>query len=308
MNIILNRDILRFISGFLDNNDLFFYVQTCRDFSECLEKNVYSNIVIPSNKFIFSNVKYMLWLDDFKDFKVKDRDMYVLGINYGDCNVLDYIKHKIGNEYLCFDLYKQSAFKSSILKLNWLKKNKCPYDVHLRYDNMVFFNAEPAFKWIIDELIYDEDKFYEFLKKNDDDFESIGWILKSIPELSEEFCELAVSLNNMKLLNWGIENNCPLSVHCCSRAASIGNLEMLKFLKYKNCPWNCWTTTEAASNGYMYVLEWSYNNGCPLETYGLVDAMQNDHSDIIRWLIQHNCPVDETVLHIADIKNYKHEY
>jgi hypothetical protein len=299
MNTILSRDILNDITQFLNSDDLFFYIQTCRDFLESVNKNTY--ITIPRNSIIFSDVKYLEWMDDFKDFKINNYDTYKLGIAFGNCDVLDYIKYKIGSKYMSTDLYSfASMHKNSIGNLNWLKKNKCCYSPNTEYlSSFEIKLTSKEYKWIKEELIFNEDKFYNFIKNNRNDYESIEWILKSIPMLEEDFCEVAVSLNDINLLNWGIENNLPLSVHSCSRAASIGSLNLLEFLRHKKCPWNCWTTTEAASNGHMHILEWAYSRGCPLESYALIDALNNNHNDIIKWLLEHDCPIDDTVLYVS---------
>jgi len=294
MNAILNRDILNVISEFLNNDDLFFYVQTCRDFRDSVNKKIY----LPYMSFIFSNVKYLEWIDEFKDFKTNKLYMFKLGIMHGNCDVLDYIKYKIGDKYFSSDLYEEACYVPySIDKLNWLKKNRCNYSENTKYS--LSFDiplTSKIHRWINDELIFDEDKFYYFLKYNIYDYDSIDWILKSIPRLKEDFCEIAVSLNNIELLNWGIENDCSLSIHCCSRAASIGNLDLLKFLKRNYCPWNCWTNTEAAANGHLDILKWAYSKGCPLEAFALVDAIDNKHVDIVRWLLENDCPIDDLVI------------
>ena len=54
MNTILNHDILNEITQFLSNDDLFFYIQTCRDFSDSVGKA--KNIYIPSKSIVFSDV------------------------------------------------------------------------------------------------------------------------------------------------------------------------------------------------------------------------------------------------------------
>ena len=231
--------------------------------------------------------------------------MYKFGIAFGNCDVLDYIKYKIGNKYMSTSLYSFACVhKNSIENLNWLKKNKCCYNSDTEYlQSFEIKLTSKEYKWIIDELIFNEDKFYNFLKNNSNDYESIEWIIKSIPIFGEDFCELVVSLNDINLLNWGIENNLPLSVHSCSRAASIGNLNLLEFLRHKNCPWNAWTTTEAASNGHMHILEWAFLRGCPLESYALVDAISNNHTHIVEWLLNHDCPIDELVLEVCKNSN-----
>ena len=298
MNTMFSRDILSVIYGFLNNDDLFFYVQTCRDFLESVGK-IY--ITIPRNSLIFSDVKYLEWIDEFKDFKIDKFDMYKFGIAFGNCDVLDYIRYKIGNKYMSTDLYSFACMhKNSIDNLNWLKKNKCCYNPDTEYlSSFEIKLTSKEYKWIKEELVFNEDNFYNFIKNNRNDYESIEWILKSIPMLEEDFCEIAVSLNDINLLNWGIENILPLTVHSCSRAASIGNLELLEFLKDKNCPWNCWTTTEAAANGHMHILDWAYSNGCPLESFALVDAIDNKHLDIVKWLVENDCPIDDLVFEMS---------
>ena len=290
MNFILNRDILNTVSDFLSNDDLFFYVQTCRDFNMSVNKKIY----FPCNSVIFSDMKYLDWVDDFKDFYVNKLYMFNLAIMHGNCDVLDYIHYKLGNKYMSSNLYIDACYnKNSIEKLNWLKKNKCYYDESIKYSSFDILLTDDVNKWIKNELIFDEDNFYNFLNEKKNDTHSIEWVLKSIPRFREDFFELAVTLNDIKLLNWGIENGLPLSVHSCSRAASIGNIEILKYLRNKKCPWNAWTTTEAASNGHIDILDWAYSNGCPLESYALVDAVTNKHNHIVEWLLKHNCPIDE---------------
>jgi hypothetical protein len=298
MNTIFNRDILNEITQFLNNDDLFFYVQTCRDFCDSVGKH--KCITIPINSLVFSDVKYLKWLEDFKDFKIDKFDMFEYGIKYGNCDVLDYIYFKIGKYYMPSKLYDFACMhKNSIENLNWLKKNKCYYNENTKYLNSFHIPlTSPVYKWIKEELIFDDDKFYDLLKNNTNDYESIDWVLKSIPRFEEDFCELAISLNDINLLNWGIEKRFPMSALCCSRAASLGNLEMLKYLKHKNCPWNEWTTIDAASNGHIHILKWAYSHGCPLDSFALVDAINNRHYHIIELLLEHNCPVDDLVFTI----------
>jgi len=301
MNILLNCDSLKVVSSFLNNDELFFYVQTCRDFYDSVDKN--KKIYIPPKSFIFSNVKYLEWLDDYKDFKVEKNRMYQLGIEYGNCDVLDFIYCKIGKYYMSSILYKYALIQNNIDKLKWLKKNNCLYNESTKY--LGTFDVpltSPVYKWIKNELIFDDDNFYNFLQ-NEKNVNNIEWVLKSIPRFEEDFCELAVSLNDIQLLNWGIENDFPLSVLCFSRAASIGNIRILEFLKYKNCPWNEWTTTEAASNGYIDALNWAYSNGCPLDSFALVDSINNKHYNIIEWLLEHNCQIDDLVLEMYKKSN-----
>lgn len=300
MNTILNHDILNEITQFLGNDDLFFYVQTCRDFSDSVGKH--KNIYIPSKSLVFSDVKYLKWLENFKDFKVSKFDMFEYGVQYGNCDILDYIYFKIGKYYMPSKLYDFVINQNNIDKLNWLKKNKCYYNENTKYLNSFHIPlTSPVFRWIKEELIFDDDKFYDLLKQND--YDTIEWVLKSIPRFEEDFCELAISLNNINLLNWGIEKRLPMTALCCSRAASLGNLNILKFLRIKNCPWNEWTTIDASSNGHMEILKWAYSNGCPLDSFALVDAINNNHTEIVEWLVENKCPIDDLVISMCDKSN-----
>jgi hypothetical protein len=298
MNFLLNHDILNEITQFLGNDDLFFYVQTCRDFSDSVNKKIY----IPSKSLVFSDVKYLKWLENFKDFKVSKFDMFEYGVQYGNCDVLDYIYFKIGKYYMPSKLYDFVINQNNIDKLNWLKKNKCHYNENTKYLNSFHIPlSSPVYRWIKEELIFDDDEFYYLLQQND--YDTIDWVLKSIPRFEEDFCELAISLNDINLLNWGIEKRLPMTPLCCSRAASLGNLNILKFLRTKNCPWNEWTTIDASCNGHMEILKWAYSNGCPLDSFALVDAINNNHTEIVEWLVENKCPIDDLVILMCENSN-----
>lgn len=271
--MMLNDDTQRYVFTYLSENDIFIVNQVCKYYQTLID-----DITFPSIQYIFSNVEYLDWFNDFKDFKVKKKVMFKYGIRYGDRKVLDWILDNIGRKYLTYQLYD---YCENIDALNWLKKNRCEYDemnLHNAFNN----NKGYKIKWLKSELVWHDLSLLDYMK--DCKKKDIEWILKSIPELSKKFCEYAILLNDIELLKWGINKKYKLTCTVFAIASGYGNLELLKYLYLQKCPINEWAINEAVCNNQYDVLDWLLDHGSSISEYALYDAKENKNKKIIDWI------------------------
>jgi hypothetical protein len=290
--------------------NLFFVNRVCKYYAISLNK---IKIFLPI-PYIFSDIKYINYVYEELKMKIKKKYMLKLGIKYGNVCILNKLLSNIGNKYLKSNLYTYALRLEDYDKLNWLKMNKCVYNEENRYyafqkcEENIYdeFNksSNKLIKWFMKELIWDECGLFNFMKDNQD-IESIKWVLKSVPDLKKYVCELAVELKNRDILEWGIKNKFRLSYNVSTCAAALADLELLKFLKKNKCPMNEWIITEGVINNNLEIIKWGYENKCGIESNALLFALQKRNDKIIEWLLSHNCTYDEYTIDIANKYGYE---
>lgn len=286
---ILNDDVLRYICDFIDSNEYIFLNETCRKFYTFFKEQKMS-IVFPETSYLFSDSKYLKWGEEYS-YKINKKNMYKQSIFFGnDVSVLDYIKDNFDDsrKFLTTKVFYLASLNGEINKLNWLKKNRCPYDKSIVESTI--YSENKLYKWVTKKCIWTENQIYDLIKK--DDLKTLKWAVKSVPKLSEYVCDFSSELNNMKILKWGIKNKFKCGYIVCSNAAKCGNLEMLKFLRKNKCRWNDWTITEAAGEGHFDIVKWCVENKCKMNEYTCADAAANNHLDILIYLRENKCPWD----------------
>ena len=290
MDQILCSDVIKHMTSYLDNNELFFFIHTCKYFYDMF---INSRVKFPSIDFIFRNAKNFEFLYEFKDFKISRKCFYKYAVKYGrNLDILDYVYDNInGKQYLDYKIFWHCIKNKNICKIEWMKEHRCPYNEHLRYKTYFDNDNVNLMKWVNTELIWEESQFFDFVKHNRN-LNDIRWVLNSVPSLKENICEIASQLNDFDLLKWGIKHNYKITKLTPAFASRNGNMEMLQYLYKNDCEWNAWTTTEASENGYFEILKWAYERGCPLESYALIGAMSIRNFEIISWLIKNKCPID----------------
>ena len=289
MDQILCSDVIKHMTSYLDNNELFFFINTCKYFYDMFN----STVKFPSINFIFRNAKNFKYLYEFKDFKLNRKYFYKYAVKYGkNIDILDYIYDNInGKQYLSYKIFWLSIKYKAISKINWLKDHRCPYNETLRYKTYFDNDDIGIMKWINRELVWDESQLFDFIKDNRN-LKDIRWVLNSVSDLKEHICEIASQLNDFNLLKWGIKHKYKITLLTPAFASRNGNIEMLEYLYKNKCEWNAWTTTEAAENGHFDILKWAYERGCPLESYALIGSISNRNFEIISWLLKNKCPID----------------
>ena len=284
--IFLNDDVLNDIFKFIHINERIILSETCKTFNEIITKK--SSYYFPKDSFLFSRIELIEWALDH-NYKIKKISMFRKAIEYGDINVLQYLKDNIknSNKYLKTPLYIYAIEKESIEILNWLIKSRC------LYNNLIFdlSTSSEIYKWITNNLVWNTDQFYKVIKS--ENIDKIMWVVNSVPFLSEYICDIASECNSFKVLKWGVQNNFKYGENTCSNAALNGNLKMIKFLRKNKCKWNSWTITDAASNGHNHVIKWCLKNNFQYsyDEYACYEAVSNNHLDTLKLLIENNFPI-----------------
>ena len=283
MDLILNCDTLNYIFSFIHHNERIIISETCKTFNDIILDKTF-----PKDSVLFSRLELIEWAIDHQ-YKIKKNSMFSKAIRYGNINVLQYLQDNIknSNKYLKSQLFTYAIDKESIIILDWLKKSRC------LYDNIIFKLSVPheIFNWIITNLIFNSDQFYNIIKS--ENIDDIIWVITSIPFLSEYVCDIASECNSFKVIKWAVNHNLKYGEQTCSNAALNGNLKMLKFLRKNKCKWNSWTIADAASNGHNHVIKWCLQKNCDIDKYAFSQAASNNHFDTLELLLDNNCPIDD---------------
>jgi hypothetical protein len=289
MDFIFNYDTLNYIFTFIHPNQRIIISETCKTFNEIIVDRTF-----PKDSFLFSRSELIEWAIDH-EYKIKKNSMFQKAIKYGNANVLQYLKDNVknSNKYLKTPLFINAIDRESIDILEWLKKSRCLY-------NSVIFNlAAPAeiYNWVMTNLVWNSEQFHDVIES--ENIDTLMWVIKSVPFLSEYVCDIASECNSLKILKWAVHNNFKYGETTCSNAALNGNLKMVKFLRKNKCKWSSWTIADAASNGHNHVIKWCLKNKCQVDEYACCEAANNNHLDTLELLIENDCPIDDKTYYAA---------
>merc|ERR1712232_1382548 len=85
-------------------------------------------------------------------------------------------------------------------------------------------------------------------------------------------CSSAALGGHLKVLQWAREQGCPWNLLTCAYAARGGHLKVLQWARAQGCPWDKDTCVFAALGGHLKVLQWAREQGCPWDEETCFDA------------------------------------
>lgn len=284
MDFKLSYDNLNSIFEFVHPNQLMIVSETCTTFNQLIQ-----NKTFPKDSYLFSKIELLKWATKH-NYRLNKSTMFRKAIKYGDTKVLQYLKDNIKNSYkhLQPKLYIHAIDKESIEILDWLVKSKC------LYNHTIFDISAPSeiFSWVMTNCVWNSDQLYDVIET--ENIDKINWVIKSVPFLSNDVCDIASQCNSLRILKWAVQNNFKYGETTCSNAALNGNLKMIKFLRKNKCKWSTWTVADAASNGHNHIIKYCLKNNCPVDEYSCCEAALNNHLQTLKLLIEeYKCPVDD---------------
>jgi hypothetical protein len=93
------------------------------------------------------NLENMIWLIDH-GCSVNHREALSMAVTHGNLEILEYLKERIGCR-LYERLWRFAIGTENLPTLEWLHKNKCPWDVHI-FDVPTYYGDPRIKKWLKD--------------------------------------------------------------------------------------------------------------------------------------------------------------
>jgi hypothetical protein len=126
--------------------------------------------------------------------------------------------------------------------------------------------------------------------------EMFEWLLEMKCPYDNQTFVAAISSGNMDTCNWLKNHDFPLTRGAFAKAANSGSIKILEWLKDNECPWNeavCWN---AAYYSKLENLKWLRENGCPWNVQNILefiagpeDAEDGDiYLEIRNWILQNS--------------------
>ena len=204
---------------------------------------------------------------------------------------------------LTSDGCEKAAAVGDLESLQYLQKNKCPWDARTTIAAVVHHHGD-CLRYALDFKCARPHDLMTIAAEQGD-MDSIKCLRNFGLLWSEDTVLAAIRGHNMNNLQYLVENGCPVPDNVCTLAVIYGDVSCLAYLYHSGRPVTPMVTIFAAL-GHLPHLKYLHNLGFPLDHRHCSRAAMGNHLDCLQYLHENGCPWDETTITAAIVfKSWK---